>query len=168
MALTSSLALTVRATLTGTHDLGTPSAPHILSLEDSLATGTGADQADQVWGDERSLNATTGEDLDLAGSLTNALGTTVTFARIKGIIIHVTTTTAGYTLQVGGASSNQFINWVANSSDIVNVRGGGVFMLWAPDATAYVVTAGTGDLLKIYNPNAGAITYKIMLIGATA
>ena len=133
-----------------------------------VTNGTGADQADLLWHDQRTLSASTSEDLDLAGSLTNSFGTTVTFARIKGIIVSAASGN-GDNIQVGGAASNQFVNWVANSSDIINVRPGGTFALIAPDATAYAVTAGTGDLLKINNADSGAAaTYDIYLIGATA
>jgi len=133
-----------------------------------VANGTGANQADLIWHDQRTLALSTSEDLDLAGSLTDAFGATVTFARVKGIVVYAASGN-GDNIQVGGAASNQFINWVANSSDIINVRPGGTFALIAPDAVAYAVTAGTGDLLRITNADSGdAATYDIYIIGASA
>jgi len=134
----------------------------------TIANGTGADQADLMWYDQRTLAASTSEDLDLSGSLVNSFGATMTFARIKAIIVYAASDN-GALIQVGGAASNQFINWVANSSDVVNVRADGFFVLAAPDATAYAVTAGTGDLLKINNTDGGdTATYDIYIIGASA
>ena len=133
-----------------------------------ITNGTSADKADLIWHDQRTLAASTSEDLDLAGSLTDAFGATMTFARVKAIIVSAAAAN-GSLIQVGGASSNQFINWVANSSDIIQVVPGGFMLLAAPDAVAYAVTASTGDLLKIANTDgAAAGTYDIYIIGASA
>ncbi|MCP4493413.1 MAG: hypothetical protein GY820_39815 [Gammaproteobacteria bacterium] len=134
----------------------------------TVSNGTALNQGDLLWHDQRTLTTSTSEDLDLAGSLTNSFGTVVTFARIK--LMAITAAAAnGALIQVGGAASNQFINWVANSSDIINVHNNGGFVLWAPDAVGYEVTAGTGDLLKINNTDAtNPATYDIYLMGASA
>jgi hypothetical protein len=100
--------------------------------------------------------------------LTNDLGTTISFARVKLIFISLTTTTAGYTLEIGGNASNQFATPFADATDKIVVRAGGFLCLAAPDVTAYAVTAGTGDILKINNPNGASVTYDVIIIGATA
>jgi hypothetical protein len=70
---------------------------------------------------------------------------------------------------VGGAASNQFINWVGNSSDIVVVKPGGILFLYTPTDPGYAVTAGTGDLLKIANSGAGTgVTFDIYIGGTSA
>jgi hypothetical protein len=70
---------------------------------------------------------------------------------------------------VGGAASNGFVGWVADATDKINVRPGGVFGLFAPDSAGYPVTAGTADLLRIGNGGAGSsVTYDIIIIGASA
>jgi hypothetical protein len=177
--LATGLSLTLTANYANSSDLtGAADVSDQLSktLSDTLATGTAIDCADRIYRATRTLAATTGEDLDLAGSLTDAFGATLTFARIKGILIKLNTTTAGYTLEVGGtvnqtgatATTNQFATWVGAAAHRIIVRADGIYFLWAPDVTAYAVTAGTGDLLKIYNPNAASITYDIILIGASA
>ena len=134
----------------------------------TIANGTGANQADIMWHDQRTLAASTSEDLDLSGVLTDSFGVSVALARVKAIIVSAASANGGL-IQVGGASSNQFINWVANASDIIQIRAGGFMLLVAPDATAYAVTATTGDLLKIANTDgAAAGTYDIYIIGASA
>ena len=63
--------------------------------------------------------------------------------------------------------ANGFITPFAAASDTVKVRPGGFMALVAPDATAYVVTAGTGDLLTITNSAAGTgVTYDIVILGS--
>lgn len=167
MALNTVLTLKLAATLTSALDQGTVSFPGILDWSDLLGTGTGADQADKLFMDTRSLAGTTAESLDLAASLVDGLGGTITFVKIKGIFIRAGAANNG-NLAIGGAGANDFVNWVASATDIINVRPGGIFMLWATEATAYAVTAGTGDLLKINNTGAGAGTYDIALVGTSA
>lgn len=168
MPLTSTLLVDFAATLTKALDLVTGEAPLRTRVSTALASGTGANQADKIFSDQRTLTASSTEDLDLAGSLTDAFGDTITFARIKAILVIADAGNANNVL-VGGAAANQFINWVGDASDKVVVRPGGVFCLIAPDATAYAVTAGTGDLLRIGNSGAGtSVTYKIVIIGASA
>ena len=134
----------------------------------TIANGTGANQANMIWHDQRTLAASTSEDLDLSGVLTDSFGVSVALARVKAIIVSAAAANGGL-IQVGGAAGNQFVNWVANASDIIQIRAGGFMLLAAPDATAYAVTATTGDLLKIANTDgAAAGTYDIYIIGASA
>jgi hypothetical protein len=147
-------------------DLATATVPISFTKTWTFTDGAGANQVDQVWSDTRTLSASATEDLDLAGVLTNSFGVTVSFARVKVLWV---APASGNTnnVQVGGAAAAQFVNWVANSSDIVNVRPNGGFLLVAPDATGYAVTATTADLLKFANSAAGTgVTYDIVIIGS--
>lgn len=168
MALNTRVDLAVGSVLTGSLDLdSTPKTALSKAYSIALSSGVGSGMADQLWFDKRTILASANDDLDLAGSLVNGLGATVTFARIKGICIYSLPANVN-NLHIGGGS-NPFINWVANSSDIVVVRPGGLMLLMAPDATAYAVTATTGDILRVTNAAAGSsVEYEIVLIGATA
>jgi len=170
MALTGKFRFQAQITHTGASDLATltdvVSGTTLPSW--AITSGTGANQADMIFHDQRSLAASTSEELDLAGSLVDAFDATLTFARIKGLVIYAASTNGGL-IQVGGAASNGFINWVASATDIIQVRAGGTFSLIAPDAIAYAVTATTGDFFKINNTDgAAAGIYDIYIIGASA
>jgi hypothetical protein len=168
MALTTELLVQLVTKLTKAQDLVTPEAAQTYKKAVSLATGTGANQADKVFSDQRTLGASATEDLDLAGGLTDALGDTITLARVKAILIYAAAANTN-NVQVGGAAANQFVNWVADATDKINVRPGGLLLLVAPDATAYAVTAATGDLLRIGNSAGGtSVTYDIIIVGASA
>lgn len=168
MALQTQLTLAVTATHTSALDLTTVSAPLAKAVNKTLTSGTGANQADVIFHDQRTIAASGTEDLDLAGTLTGAFGATVTFARIKLIVITAAAANTNNVV-VGGASSNGFINWVSDATDKVVIRPGGAFCLLAPDATAYAVTAGTGDLLTVANSSSGTgVTYDVILVGASA
>lgn len=133
-----------------------------------FTNGSGLNQADLIWHDQRTLSASASENLDLAAVLTDAFGTTLTFLRVKALIIAAA---AGNTnnVEVGGHATAAFVNWVKDATDIVVVRPGGVLCLIAPDATAYAVTATTGDMLKVAN-SAGStsVTYDVIIVGASA
>src|SRR2546426_227856 len=53
-----------------------------------ITTGVGANQADQLWSDTRTLATGATEDLDFSGtSLQNAFGINIAFVKIKFILI---------------------------------------------------------------------------------
>lgn len=133
----------------------------------TLTNGTGPDQADRLYYARRSVSSGSPDDIDLAsGALTDIFGSALNFTRIKGIYIRNRSTTSNEILQVGGGS-NSLVNWVGAAGDVVNVRPGGCMFLFAPDATAYVVTGGTADVLRV-TAAAGSPSYDIVIIGASA
>jgi len=134
-----------------------------------FGSGTGDNQFDRIWTDERTLSATS-ESLDLAGSLTSQLdGTTVTFVEVGGIWLYNTATSAASVLIAGGAASNQaYVGLFGAAADKIKIGALGQLFWFAPlDGGGLTVTAGTGDLLKI-DAGAATITYRIALLGRSA
>ncbi|MFI0897749.1 hypothetical protein [Streptomyces sp. NPDC020983] len=168
MSLTTRLAVTLNAVQVSNKDLTSVRAPIDYAKALTLASGTAAGQADLIFSDTRTLAASASETLDLAGSLVDAIGATLTFARVKGLIVYAAPGNVNDVV-IGGAVSNAFVGPFADATDKIKVRPGGILALFAPAATAYPVTAGTGDLLQVANSGAGtAITYDVILIGASA
>lgn len=170
MPLSSSLRFAVAADLTKVLDLGTATAPTKADYNLALATGTGAGQADLIFSDQRTLAASAAEDLDLAGVLTDGLGTTLTFAKIKALIVKAASTNTNNVI-VGGAATNGFVSWAGGATHTVTVRPGGYMVLatGSADTTGYAVTAGTADLLKIANSGGTTgVTYDVIIIGTSA
>lgn len=165
MGLTATVRASIAATLTGSNDMGTPTHEFIESFSLLMESGTGANQANNCFSDERTLAASATEELDLAGGLTNGLGATLTFTAIKAILVIAATGNTNDVL-LGGAAANAFTGPFQNSSDIVNIKPGGVALFLNPSAAGWAVTAGTGDLLKLAN-SAGStgVTYRIVIIG---
>lgn len=134
----------------------------------SLANGTGASQADKIYLATGTISASATLSLDLAGSLTDIFGNTITLARVKILYFELQTTTSASSVLIG-ASTNPWVNWVSASGDKVRVRNGGCLFLCAPDATAYAVTAGTGDALDFVNEDGSNVaTYRLAIVGSTA
>ncbi len=162
--LSANVKISVNATLTGSSDLGTRDYTLGYGKTLNFVNGTGANQANQIWTDTREIAASSSENLDLSGVLVSPLGTTLVFTKIKAIIIYAYDTNTNNV--VVGGDTNALINWVGNANDLVNIRPGGFICLTAPDSTAYGVTAGTGDILKIANSSSGSVVdYDIIVIG---
>jgi len=133
----------------------------------SFTDGVGANQAKAAFADERTLAASANESLDLAGGLTDVFGNTITFTKIKAIVVQAAAANSNDVV-IGGAASNGFTSFVGAADDTIKVKPGGMLVLVAPDANGYAVVASTGDLLKVANSGAGtAVTYKIIIIGTT-
>lgn len=173
MTLTlGSVSVRFRTFVTQTSDLLSGSLAQDVNFSDELTNGTGTDQANQTYFDNKTLAASGSQSYDLAGSLTDAFSNTITFARIKGIVVWNKSTDG--ILQVGrgtGADgTNAWDTWItstaADGSEGVFVRPGGIFVLYTPDATAYAVTAGTVDILLITETAAAECEYDLALIGA--
>jgi hypothetical protein len=170
MPLTSKLKVSVDAKLTQTLDLAEGTVPMLKEYAAALATGIGAGQADKVWHDQRTLALSTGEDIDLAGTLVDAFGNALTFVKVKGLLVSAAATNANNVV-VGNAATNGFVSWVGGATHTVTVRPGATLALFCgqADAAGYAVTAGTADLLRILNGGAGSsVTYDIIIIGTSA
>ena len=163
-ALTTTLTLKLNASQSEVLDLSTIKDSLSQDFSDSLANGTAANQADLIFHDQRTVTAAA-EDLDLAGSLTDKRGNTLTFVEITCILIHNLSTTTGEVLTVGG-DANALVNWVGAATHTVKVDPDGLLLWWSPIDGAAVV-AGTGDILQI-DPGAKTITYDIIIIGRSA
>lgn len=169
MAVTATVSQVVNGTQTTALDLGTASFPFTNTASVAYATGTAAGQVDLVFTDTRTLAASATEDLDLAGALTGAFGTTLTFARIKALQFKAD---AGNTnnVQVTYKATNG-VPWLMAAGDGIALRPGAAFT-WSSgltDATGVVVTAGTGDLITVTN-SAGTtgVTYTVVILGCSA
>ncbi|UUU21716.1 hypothetical protein [Streptomyces sp. DSM 40750] len=167
MTLSTNMRLNLQSTLSSALDLVTSRAPLVYESIIDLASGVGANQADKIFADTRTLAASATEDLDLAGVLSDPLGAALTFARIKAVLVKAA---AGNTnsVQVTRPAANGVPLFIA-AGDGLAVRPGGLFLWVAPDATGVAVTAGTGDLLTLTN-SAGStsVTYDVVIIGASA
>lgn len=163
MALTSTISLRVQARQTGASDLGTAAGSIDWSAAVDLTNGTGAGQANAMWSDRRTLTTGANEDLDLAGVLVSELGTTLTFTKIKAVIVKGATANTT-NLTISRPASNGLAIFAA-AGDAITVKPGGLFVHVDPSLAGVTVTAATGDLLNIANSAGASATYDIIVIG---
>lgn len=167
MTLRTEVKASIAAALVGSADFANPKFD--LPPRDTIVmeTGTGSNLADLLFSDQRTLALSTSEDLDLAASLSDPLGATLTFVKVKAIEIRAAAGNGG-NIVVGGAAVNAFLGAFADATDKLEIPAGGAVVMVAPGA-GWTVTPGTGDLLKIENDDSGAAaTYDIVIVGTSA
>lgn len=135
------------------------------TLSVSLAYGTGSGQANWAYYASRTVTATTADNLDLSGSLADGLGNTISATKLKLLAVAISSPDGTKSLRVGprGVSNTFQGPWggVA-ATDYVTVTTWHV--IYEPVA-GYTITAGTGDVLGIYNSSATSVTYSILMAG---
>jgi hypothetical protein len=130
-----------------------------------LTDGTGAGKADLVFHGTRTIGGAP-DDLDLAGSLTDAFGTVLTFAKVKSITI-VTYSTNAANVVIGNAAANQFQGPFGAVTHTIAIKPGGKFHLDVGKVDlGYAVTAGTGDVLRFAGTNGDK--YDVIIVGSSA
>ncbi|QOG20462.1 hypothetical protein [Bradyrhizobium sp. SEMIA] len=135
------------------------------SAEIHLGSGVGYGNADIAFMDTRTLAASTNESLDLAGVLTDAFGQTINAAKVKAIEIENPEASLS-TLTIGAAASNTFNGPLGGATHTIVLAPGDKFV--AVSRTGWVVTAGTGDLLKVANGAGGSVNYNLKVIAASS
>lgn len=175
------MALDATFTLTGAGTLTPATAPSLESpvsalnigdgewdeaLSVTFADGNGSGQAETWYSGERIVAATTADNLDLSGVLSNVFGVSIAAVKVKWIILAIVTPDGTKTIRIG--PRNQANAWQGPWGG----TGATVYQdvtHWQPffePVNGWSVTAGTGDILGIYNPSAVSVTYRIW-IGVT-
>lgn len=172
MAVTASYTVKIDATQTETNAFGDSRDDRLIRLAQSLTDGTGANQADLMYVSERTVADGANDDIDLAGSLSDAFGATITAAEIVAIMVvnKQQDGTANTTdLTIGGAS-NAFEGFLGGTSPTVGpIKPGGVFFIGAGDAAGIgAVSGGSTDELRIANSAGAANTYQIGILARSA
>lgn len=157
------LVVRLNAILQKALDLDTPIDPLIYSLQRTMSNGTTSGLVSQMWHDQRTLSASASEDLDLAGSLTNAFGVTLTFATIKFVLV---VAAAGNTnnVEVTRKATTGIPLFMADG-DGISLQPGDLFLYHSP-LVGKTITATTDDTLTFTN-SAGStgVTYDVILVG---
>ncbi|MGH8968165.1 MAG: hypothetical protein ACRDXB_22960 [Actinomycetes bacterium] len=169
MSVSSTLSLAASVVQSRALDMTTAEDPLVFRQAVQLSDGTAAGQADRVFHDRRTLAASASEDLDLAGSLVDAFGQTVEFARIKGLYVRAASANVNNVV-LGNAAATAWAALLGATGTLTLRPGAGVGVVAGEaDATAYAVGAGTADLLKVANSGAGtSVTYDVVIVGASA
>jgi hypothetical protein len=127
--------------------------------------GTGSGQANKLYIASRTVATVTADNLDLAGSLADGLGNTITFTSLKLMLFAITSPDGTKTLRIGPRNqSNPFQGpWGGTGATVYQ----DVTHHWYgyEPVAGWAVTAGTGDILGVYNPSAGSVTYTVLLVG---
>lgn len=169
------MATTVKTTISlemqlleqGSIDLGSAQALLPILKRFDLASGTGDNTFDMLWSDTRTLTATS-ETLDLSGSLSSALGVSITFVEVGVIYIYNRATAAASVLLVGNGAAPAYVGFLSAGTAKLTIPASGLNLWYAPlDGGGLTVANTTAQDLKI-DAGAATITYDIILVGRSA
>lgn len=145
---------------------GTPSFRFDLTDVTQLQPGTGVGYADKMYYGERTIAASGTENLDLAGSLTDPLGSTITCAKVKSLTF-VASAANTNDVVVGGAASNTFLGVFSDATDKIKISPGSAWTITHAGA-GWTVTAATGDIILVANSSSGtSVTYQVVITCST-
>lgn len=162
MSLTTAITLHLATTYTGSLDLSTVRDVLDLNRNISLADGDGADQADMMFSDSRTLADAATETHDIyAGALVDAFGVAVTIEKLKFMYLYNSSSDASL-LILGGATP---LGICSDASDIIILPPGGKFIWSAPNATGLDVTTNKNLKLEHNGDGSSDLVYEIVLIG---
>lgn len=176
--VTQNINLSVSGQVLGSGSLVNPGANINFAtlINAALTSGTGAGKVNQAFYETITLasGATTTLDLYAWGGAKDAAGNAITMATIKLLIIQVVggaipLETEHIVVGAGGSSAAWTSYFVANT-DSATIPTGGMFFVYNPGATGYVVGASTTNhtLLLTAGTTAGPLTINIYAVGATA
>lgn len=144
----------------------------------SLTDGTGsAGTADLKYENLYTLTSSATQSIDLAGSVADQFGATITMARVKVIYIRVLSTAEDSGSTGGpivlGNGTNPLANWISDATETIAIgKTAGrksVFLLACDDATGYALTGGASDVLKITNASGSLpVKVRVVIIGSSA
>jgi len=157
---------------TGLHASGFPQDQINVNESHSPTLGSSDDQINEYWCDRRMLAASATEDLDFAGTETNAFGKTLAMSKVKAIFIHNTSDDQGTptdaAMTIGGGDGTDFLGPLGAAAHTITLEAG-QWMAVTCMKDGWACGAGVADLLKILNDDAvDQLQYDIVVLGLAA
>lgn len=141
-----------------------------LEYAKKLTDGTGANQVNLIWHDERTLAGSGNESLNLKNLTRTIYGSTVTydFASVKVLAISNTNTVAADDLYIDGTVASAWNTaWNTSTTSKVEIAASGALLMVNPIGSWAVDDIGN-DILNIVNDSTNSVTYRILIAGLTA
>jgi hypothetical protein len=135
-----------------------------ISMIDALTNGTAIDQGDLILHGQASVPVATPLSLDLAGTLKDVFGNTITMAKVKGILVNVPYVAGGGTIALTG---NWITGLLGHTSASLPIANGGSWLLWNPSLNGITVTGSTRDTITITASSATTVV-DYVIIGTSA
>jgi len=136
----------------------------------TLKQGVGADQANTVFFDRRTLLLSVTHTYDLAGGINDAFANVINFTTIKTLILFADQSNTDFI--IAQCPTVALKGWSApwGAFDRGNkIYPGGLWYLSNPDVTGMPVVGGTTDQFEIVNNSSSASAkYELILIGVTS
>ena len=171
MSLKTTVTAGISAVQVGGNAFDDEFKPDVSKIQ-KLVSGTGANAADLIYANERTVATGANDDIDLAGALSDAFGATIAAAEIVSVLVinGPASGTANTTDLTIGGGSNPFLGFLGGTTPTIGpIKPGGCFMISAGDAAGVgAVTAATADILRITNSSGASATYQIAIVARSA
>lgn len=153
-----------------TLDLSTVNDSAKLDYSKSLANGTAVDLADRIWHDERTITTGANDDLDLTALARTLYGVSspVALVKLKVLMIVVLSTVTGDKLKLDSSVTNGYVGPFDGSAASKVVVGADSPLILANKKDGFGAVSGTNKIIRITNPGATSVLYRIVLIGTSA
>lgn len=133
-----------------------------VNIDETMVDGTGANQVGSVfWDDARAL-ATTSEDLDLSGGLTDFQGAALALNNFKLLFVQGLDEDSGDGFKIKPGSTAPVTSFLEGTSPELNVGPGGFVLAFSP-VDGYAVTDTSADKLAIESLDSSS--YRIIIAG---
>lgn len=168
MTVSAEILARIKVSQTGSNDFGGPEFDPAVEALIQLTTGVGANQANIVFVDERTVTTGATDSIDLNAVLTDAFGASIVAVELVALLI-INKPKAGTPLNttdltIGGGANGVF----ATAMPFV-LKPGAFMLLAAGDAAGIkTVTAATADLLAIINGSGASAKYQIAILARNA
>jgi hypothetical protein len=130
----------------------------------NFASGTGANQINVFWEDQRTLAQGANETLNIHnGSMTNGIGNTLTMDILRAIYIKNNST--ALSLNINGAATT--VAFTSANTETIVVPPGGEFFMSIPGAAGLDCVTNVGIKITI-SAGAGSCIYDIAVWGSDA
>ncbi|SFI31469.1 hypothetical protein [Nitrosomonas sp. Nm34] len=131
--------------------------------------GSGANQANKVFTDTRTIGASSTETIDLTWTTLDAIAKRLNLTKIKALILVASENNSNDILLGSNSLNNPITSFFGAANDRLRIKPGGMIALIAPDANGYAVVQGAADKLDIANDGAGSpVTYTILIMGVSS
>lgn len=133
-----------------------------------FANGVLAKQADISYAQEYTIPSGSFVDIDLNGSLTNAVGVPVNAVKIAAIVVESKSTNTT-DITIGGAPANAFVGPFGAATHTVKIGPDGFVALGASGLAGIgTVVPATADILRITNAAGASAVVKVGILGRSA
>jgi hypothetical protein len=166
MALRTQFNLILKSSLDASDPYSGVATAQVL-LDQLLADGDGDNQASYLHQSSRSVSASSNEDVDFT-ALTDAFGNALSSLNDIALLVIEADSANGDVLQVKQSASNGWSAFLADVSDIIEIRPGSSLVLYSPIDSNYAVSASDKSI-NVANADSGAAaTYTLTLVGRSS
>ncbi|AMV25438.1 hypothetical protein VT84_13635 [Gemmata sp. SH-PL17] len=142
--------------------------PVMPPIDLGYTNGTGTAQCDLWYCKRRTLAANTTESLDLRGGLTDPEGNAINFAHVKRVVISILEPDGTKSLRVGPQNVTNAAQLWFGGTGATAYETVKTFLYKDEPFTGWATTAGSADLLPVFNPSlTDAVTYGIWVLGTS-